>query len=330
MSIEEIVQTINLKKWFPVRRGFFSSLFSKKQLFIKAVNGVNFTIKKGEIFGLAGESGCGKTTTGKLLVRLLEPTEGKILFKGEDISHYKGKKLRAFRRKAQMIFQDPYESLNPRLRIYDAIAEPLRVQKIVTNHEEEREKVYSALEVVHLTPPEEFSERYPHELSGGQRQRVAIARALVVNPEFIVADEPVSMLDVSIRASILNLLLEIREKFRVAILFISHDLSVESYVSDRMAIMYLGEIVELGPTEKILNNPIHPYVQALIAAIPSSNPLRRKRREPLKGEPPNPINLPPGCSFSPRCPYANERCKREKPFLEEIEPNHYVACFLAQ
>jgi len=325
---DEIIRVVNLKKWFPVRTGFLSSLFSKKQLYVRAVNGVNISIRKGEIFGLVGESGCGKTTTGKLLVRLLEPTEGKILFRDEDISHYEGKKLLRFRKNAQMIFQDPYESLNPRLSVYDTIVEPLRLQKIVNGYEEERERAFEMLEVVHLTPPEEFSERYAHELSGGQRQRVAIARALVVNPEFIVADEPVSMLDVSLRASILNLLLEIREKFGVAMLFITHDLAVESYMADRVAIMYLGKIVESGSTQKVLNNPIHPYTQALIAAIPSPNPLQQRRKEFLPGEPPSPINLPPGCVFHPRCPFSSERCKREEPFLEEVEPDHYVACFL--
>ncbi len=322
-----IVKVENLKKWFPVRRSLYD-VIKRRKLWVHAVDGVTFEIKKGEIFTLAGESGCGKTTLGKTILRLYEPTAGKIIFDGKDITHLKRQELRPFRRRMQIIYQDPYESLNPRMTVYDIVAEPLRINRITYDPEEEKELVRKALEEVELIPPEAFFMRFPHELSGGQRQRVAIARAIVMRPEFIVADEPVSMLDVSIRAGVLELLLNLREELGLTYLFITHDLAVAYNISDRIAIMYVGKIVELGSVDKVVENALHPYTKALISAVPVPDPTLKKKREILKGEPPNPINPPPGCRFHPRCKYAMDICRKEEPELKDMGGGHYVACHL--
>jgi len=325
--LDFIVKVENLKKWFPVRRSLYD-VIKRRKLWVHAVDGVTFEIKKGEIFTLAGESGCGKTTLGKTILRLYEPTAGKIIFDGKDITHLKRQELRPFRRRMQIIYQDPYESLNPRMTVYDIVAEPLRINRITYDPEEEKELVRKALEEVELIPPEAFFMRFPHELSGGQRQRVAIARAIVMRPEFIVADEPVSMLDVSIRAGVLELLLNLREELGLTYLFITHDLAVAYNISDRIAIMYVGKIVELGSVDKVVENALHPYTKALISAVPVPDPTLKKKREILKGEPPNPINPPPGCRFHPRCKYAMDICRKEEPELKDMGGGHYVACHL--
>jgi len=292
------------------------------------VDGISLYILEKEILGLVGESGSGKTTTGRLMVRLLEPTGGQILFKGMDITHLQGKNLRTLRQKMQIVFQDPYESLNPRMTIGDIIAEPLRVLRLANDEKEIMERVYAILEDVQLTPPEEFTFRYPHELSGGQRQRVNIARAFVVNPEFIVADEPVSMLDVSTRAEILDLMTSLRDKYKTAFLYITHDLALTRHVCDRIAVMYLGKIVELGRTEDIIDNPLHPYTKALISAVPVPDPDSKRIEVTIKGEIPSPINIPLGCRFSTRCPSVMSICQEKEPELVEIEKERFVACHL--
>lgn len=325
MSSEEVVVKVkNLKKWFPVRTGIIQDLFSRKKRYVKAVDGVSFDIKKGEIYGLAGESGCGKTTTGRVILRLLEPTEGEVYLGKQNIFTLTKRQLNEFRRKAQIIFQDPYESLDPRMNIFDFIAEPL----VVHNIGNEEELVANALKTVELNPPEEFFYRFPHELSGGQRQRVAVARAMILNPEFIVADEPVSMLDVSIRSSILKLMFKLRDEMGISYLYITHDLATARQVCDRIAIMYLGKFAEEAVTEELLKEPLHPYTQALIAAVPIPDPTARKSKVAISGEIPSPIDLPPGCRFRPRCPYAMDICQREEPSLVEVESNHKVACHL--
>jgi len=329
MSDDTIIQVKNLVKWFQVRKGLFSTLLGKKPLYVHAVDGISFSMKRGEILVMAGESGCGKTTTGKLLLNLVPPTSGEVIFEGQNIYDLNKRDLKLLRRRMQIIFQDPYESLNPRLSIYDTVAEPVRIHGIAKSYEHEYDMVVSALQEANLTPPEEFLHRYPHELSGGQRQRVAIARALVLRPEFIVADEPVSMLDVSIRAGILNLLLELRDKHKITYFFITHDLAVASYIGDRIAIMYLGKLMELAPTRELVSNPLHPYAMMLLAAVPTPDPLRKHRRVALKGEPPSPINPPSGCRFHPRCPYAKPICKEKEPELREYKPGHFVACHFA-
>jgi len=326
---EALVRVQDLKKWFPVKLGFFRSLLGRRELYVRAVDGVSFYIKKGEIFGLAGESGSGKTTTGRLVLRLIEPTAGKIYFEGRDITNLKEEELKPLRAKMQIVFQDPYESLNPRMTVSDIVSEPLRVLNLVHNDEEIKEKVWQILEDVQLVPPEEFVFRYPHELSGGQRQRVAIARAFVVGPKFIVADEPVSMLDVSIRAEILDLMLEMVQKYGASILYITHDLALARHVCDRIAIMYLGKIMEMGTTEQIVFEPLHPYTNALLKAVPVPDPEAKRIEVVIKGEIPSPVNPPSGCRFHTRCPSCiGDICRKEEPPLIEIEKGHYVACHL--
>lgn len=325
---ETIMKAVDLKKWFPVRMGFFKSLLSKRQLFVRAVDGIDLEIKKGEIFGLAGESGSGKTTTGRLLVKLIEPTSGKIFFHDENITTFSEKKFKPMRRRVQIVFQDPYESMNPRMTIFNTIAEPLQVQKIASGLELD-EKVHKVLEDVGLVPPEEFLFRFPHELSGGQRQRVATARALTLNPEFIVADEPVSMLDVSIRAEVLNLMFELMKKYDVSFLYITHDLALTRHICDKIAIMYLGKVMEKASTEKIVYEPLHPYTKALIDAVPVPDPTSKRAEVVIKGEIPSPINPPSGCRFHTRCPeYIGDICRTKEPMLSDVGGSHFVACHL--
>ena len=325
---EAIYRVTDLVKLFPVKAGFMGSLFGREQ-FVHAVDGVSFDIKHGEILGVVGESGCGKTTTGRLLVRLETPTGGSMLFRGEDVATLRGDELKEFRRRVQMIFQDPYESLNPRFTVFQTVAEPLIVHNVGETFAEREEMVAKALESAELRPAEEFMTRYPHELSGGQRQRVAIARALVLRPEFVVADEPVSMLDVSIRAGIINLMLRLRDEYDIPFMFISHDVSVTRYMSHRIAVMYLGQVVELAPSEEVIKNPMHPYTEALLSAVPVPDPGAKHGRVEIKGDLPSPINVPSGCAFHPRCPYRRDVCKEVRPALREVAPGHYVQCHFA-
>jgi oligopeptide/dipeptide ABC transporter ATP-binding protein len=318
----------NLTKLFPIKAGFISSLMGK-ELFVHAVNDVEFKIYDREILGIVGESGCGKTTCGRLLVRLETPTKGVMQFRGQEIGGLKGKRLKDFRRNVQMVFQDPYESLNPRLTVLATIAEPLIVHGVGDTIEDREELVQQALEYAELKPPEEFMYRYPHELSGGQRQRVAIARTLVLRPKFIVADEPVSMLDVSIRAGIMNLMLNLREEYGIPFMFISHDVSVTRYMSDRIAVMYLGGFVELADSEMVIKNPMHPYTEALLSAVPVPDPTAKHGRVKIRGDLPSPINLPSGCTFHPRCLYKKDICKAQVPEFKEAEPGHFVQCHFA-
>lgn len=306
MASDVVIKVHRLKKYFELKKGFFS--LGAERLYVKALDDVDFVIREGEILGLVGESGCGKTTTGRLLTRLEDPTSGSVFFLGRDIALLEGEDLKVFRRNIQMVFQDPYESLNPRTTVLQTVMEPLVNHNIGSSFEERVVLVTRALEDAGLAPAKEYLARFPHELSGGQRQRVSIARALVMKPRVIVADEPVSMLDVSIRAGVLNLMLDLRDKYRIPYLFITHDIAVARYVSDRLAVMYLGKIVELAETDEVIFKSKHPYTQALLSAVPVPDPEHKHGRITIKGEIPSAIDVPLGCRFRPRCPKAFEEC----------------------
>ena len=323
------LEVVNLRKWFPVRKGLVSTLLSRETEYVRAVDGVSFEVKKGEIFGLAGESGCGKTTTGKTILRLLEPTSGEIYFGGQDITALNKLDMKKMRQKMQIIYQDPYESINPRMTVFDIISEPISVHRLAESLTETEEIIYKALEEVELLPAEDFVQRFPHELSGGQRQRVAIARTMVLQPSFIVADEPISMLDVSIRAGILKMMLQTKEAKDITYIFITHDLAYARHICHRGAIMYLGKIVEMTSMDNLVKNPLHPYTKALMMAVPIPDPTYEKARAVIGGEVPTPINPPPGCRFHPRCAQASDICSREEPKLVEMEDDHFVACHQA-
>ncbi|RLC38812.1 MAG: oligopeptide ABC transporter ATP-binding protein [Candidatus Nealsonbacteria bacterium] len=324
---EPILKIENLKEWFPVRRTI-AQLLKGEQIWVKAVDGITFDINQGEIFGLVGESGCGKTTTGKLLMKLLEPTDGKIMFKGKDVTHLEANKLKEYRRNVQMVFQDPYASMNPRFRAQDVLEEPLIIHQVGETRAEREKIVRRSLEEVRLIPPEEFMGRFPHMLSGGQRQRVATARTLVLSPSMIVADEPVSMIDLSTRAEILHMMKTVQRELGLTYLYITHDLSTARYFTDRIAVMYLGKIVELASADEVIDNALHPYTKALIAAVcePVSGKSNTIKEIPIKGEIPSAADIPPGCRFHPRCLYAKPRCQEEEPILKEVKPGHQVAC----
>jgi len=312
----------NLKVHFPVTRGLFGV---KARL--KAVDDVSLTVDSGETLGLVGESGCGKTTLGRAIIRLIEPTAGTVFFDGEEISSFKGAELRIRRRKFQMIFQDPYGSLNPRMLVQEIIGEALDVHSLANGFGARRKRILELLEAVGLNAAQ--AERYPHEFSGGQRQRIGIARALAVSPKLIVCDEPVSALDVSVQAQIINLLQDLQRQHGLAYLFIAHDLAVVEHISHRVAVMYLGKIVEIGQAKEVVGAPKHPYTQALISAVPVVDPASKRPRIILPGDVPSPIDPPSGCPFHPRCPIAEARCRAEIPNLREITPGHWAACHLA-
>jgi oligopeptide/dipeptide ABC transporter ATP-binding protein len=320
---ELLLEVNNLVKYFPIRAGFLRRVVNH----VRAVDGVSFTVQKGETLGLVGESGCGKTTTARTILRLQEPTSGSIKFEGQDLLKLRKRELRLKRRDMQIIFQDPYSSLNPRLTVGQIIGEPLRIHKMVAGADLEA-RVKSLLEKVGLASY--HYRRYPHEFSGGQRQRIGIARALALNPKLIVCDEPVSALDVSIQSQILNLLEDLQQEFNLTYLFIAHNLSVVKHISDRVGVMYLGKLVEMTTSDKLYAEPLHPYTQVLLSAIPQPDARRERKRIVVQGDVPSPINPPAGCRFHTRCPYVVDRCKSEVPEWSEVRPAHFVACHLAK
>jgi oligopeptide/dipeptide ABC transporter ATP-binding protein len=328
MSDDTVLQVNHLKKYFPLESGFL-----KRQIgVVKAVDDVSFSIRQGQTVSLVGESGCGKTTTSRCIIRAIDPTDGQILYRAEngeivDLAHLSMNELRPLRRGFQMVFQDPFSSLNPRMTIYEIISEPLRVNQIGSRSDRE-DRVADLLQLVGLRP--EYMERFPHAFSGGQRQRIGIARALAANPRLIVADEPVSALDVSVQAQVLNLMMDLQDELGLTYLFVSHDLSVVNQISNLVLVMYVGRVAEIGPPQALFNDPKHPYTAALIASLPNPDPFQRADRTIPKGEVANPANPPSGCYFHPRCPFVEERCRVEAPLLEEIEPGRWVSCHRAR
>ncbi len=346
MVDKQLLRVENLYKYFPISNSVFRKLTGKEPRVVHAVDDVSFTLEAGEILALVGESGSGKTTVGMNVLGLQVPTRGKVIFDGIDVAYWsqgriadlgdmnenqlaklsRRRQVLLLRKRAQMIFQDPYESLNPRQKILDIVAEPLEIHGLSLPEDDRKDRVRDALETCGLAPADHFWDRYPDGLSGGQRQRVVIAGALVLEPELLIADEPVSMLDVSIRAELLNLFLEIRNRRNISIIYTTHDLATAGFFTDRMAVMYLGRIVEMGPTREVLSNPSHPYTRALVSVLPAPNPRKLRDRVILKGEVPNPIDLPTGCRFHPRCPEARDECQKTDPRLTDINSEHKAAC----
>lgn len=329
-KIENLVELKNVRKWFTVQSGLIERMLAGKTDHIKAVDGVSFSIRKGEVFGLAGESGSGKSTIGRLVIRLEEPTEGSVIFDNTDLASLKSEELRKERRRMQVIFQDPMAALNPRMSVGDALRHPLRIH-FSEKRKQHRKMVLDILIKVGLTPPENYYDKYPHQISGGQRQRVVIARALITKPDLILADEPIAMADVSVRAQLLALMNDLKDEFNLTYLFITHDLATAKYICDRIGIMYLGRLVEMGNLKDVFSQPLHPYTQALLAAVPVPDPSKRRTEPMPAGEIPDAINPPSGCRFHPRCPVAREGiCDVEDPDLRELLPGHKVACHFAE
>jgi peptide/nickel transport system ATP-binding protein len=328
MKDQAILKVENLKTYFPVRKNLVKTIFSrKKREYVRAVDDVSFNVGEGDILGIVGESGCGKSTMGRTILRLIEPTAGKIYYEDIDVTSLSRKKMRKLRRKMQMIFQDPHGSLNPRRTVADILRQSVRIHRLADGKAEEDAMIKNTLEEVGLKPPGEFWGRYPVLLSGGQRQRVGVGRILILQPKLVVADEPVSMLDVSVRMGIIELLAQLREKFGISLIYITHDLATARYICDRIAIMYLGKIVEVAPTEELLKTPLHPYAQALIAAVPVPDPRVEMKELPIIGYVPLiPSDVYTSCRFYPRCPYADKECREQDPPLVEVSPGHSVAC----
>ena len=320
---EKILEVRDIKKYFPIKGGFLQKTVAN----VKAVDGVSFDVLRGETIGLVGESGCGKSTLGRTIVRLYEPTEGEIIFNGQDIAGFKGQELKHLRKQMQLIFQDPYSSLNPRMNVSTIVGEAMLAHGIVKKGPEFTQRLTEVIEMCGLSSY--HINRYPHQFSGGQRQRIGIARALALNPEFVVCDEPVSALDVSIQSQVLNLMMDLQEKMGLSYLFISHDLSVVKHISDRIGVMYLGSLVEIADKKNLYDSPMHPYTRALLSAIPVADPTKIKKMEAIIGEIPSNVNTPPGCKFHTRCPYAKDICKEMIPPTKEVSPRHLVACHFA-